>query len=330
MKPKGNELVAGLFVLIMLFAFLVFLSWQSGGIARWRTARKPAVTWFHSIGGLKEKQQVVYQGFPIGEITHIDYDTSRWLIRVVMTVDSAFVMPDRGVAIITAASLLGDPYIEITSDFTYLDTRALVRGDERIYSKSGYMVIDALDPSSYGQLLMQGSALVSKVDASFTSFADTVGHILTGADLLVANPQFREDVHATASNARVATAGLPRTLANADQLMTSANSAAGRVDRIIARSEDTVTRIVGNVDEVALNARVLTYGLTESPWRLVWKDPAWQQRVNGRDPALLRASLKDTAVAPASDAASGSTFNSSSSRTGIGPPHAYTNINRGQ
>lgn len=324
MKPKGNELVAGLFVLLMLFAFLVFLSWQSGGIARWSAEAKPAVTWFHSIGGLKEKQQVVYQGLPIGEVTSIDFDTTRWLIRVSMSIDSDFLLPDRGVAIITAASLLGDPYVEITNDFTYLDTRALVRGDERIYMKGGYVVLDALDPSSYGQLLMQGSALLAKIDARLNSFADTVGSILSGAELLVADDQFRADVHATAANARIATASLPGTLARADGLVAAANSAAGRVDRMLSSSEDTVTRILDNVDEVALNARVLTYGLTEAPSRLVWKDEEWQRRVQQRDPALLNASLR----ADAGAAAAGTAAPPASARARTGPPHAYTNINR--
>ncbi len=329
MKPKGNELVAGLFVLLMLFAFLVFLSWQSGGIARWNAPQKHAVTWFHSIGGLKEKQPVVYQGLPIGEVRSIDFDTAHWLIRVTMTVDSSFILPGRGVAIITAASLLGDPYVEITNDFTYLDTRALVRGDERIYMKNGYVILDALDPSSYGQLLMQGSALLAKIDARFVSFADTIGQILTGADLLVADERFRADIHATAANARFATARLPGTLSRADELVGAASSAAGRVDRILARSEDSVARIVGNADEVAVNARVLTYGLTEAPWRLVWKDPSWQQRVQSRDPALLSASLQSGETGSlAAPRATGTAAQATGGSDRTGPPHAYTNINR--
>ncbi len=295
MKPKANELAAGLFVLAMLVCFLVFLSWIGGGFERWFAETQPAVTWFRNIGGLKEKVIVVYQGLPIGDVNTIAYDREKKLIRVEMALIKGFDLPEKGIATITTASLLGDPYIEITQQYSDVEG-LLIRGDDRIQMVNGKVEIDAIDPASFGMIQVQLQRFLSKADGHVDELADSMGRVLTGVDLLVSDTQFRSDIHTTAANFRIASMRLPGAMNDAEAFLKSANSAASKVDGIMTRSEDTIYSIIRNVDEIGVNARVLSYGVARNPSMLVWGDKDWQAKFDRRDSEVLEASLRKPAV----------------------------------
>ncbi|RMH60014.1 MAG: MCE family protein [Candidatus Hydrogenedentota bacterium] len=329
MKPKASELFAGLFVIFSVAVFLIFLSWMGGGFERWFAEMRPAVTWFNNIGGLKEQVEVTYQGVPIGKVEKITYDAKHNRIKVTMTIKKDFPIPEEAVAVITQPSLLSDPYIEITSDFRQIDDKLLVRGRKKIRKRHGVLEIDAIDPSTYGIILAKAGYILDDV-RKFTRRLDgqskRLGHILKGADKvvgdvrtltrnfdhyseqvddilegtrkIVADPAFRRNIHQTAANARDLTAN---------------------INDLVLESRDTVTTILVNADETMTNARVLSYGLAESPWRLVWEDQDWARRVEERDPELLNASLKK----PAPDNTSASQPSSASSRKKRRNPFAY-------
>lgn len=287
MKPKANELVAGMFVIIMVGAVLLFLSWTGGGFERWFMQKRPAVTWFHNSGGLKEKVQVVYQGYPIGDVVSIEFDGKRRLIQVNMSLRADFALPETGIAMITTASLLGDPYIEITTDYRNIDQTMFVRGDDRIVEQEGVLVLDSIDPAGWGMIQVQASTMLADIKKEFNAMSDTIGHILTSTDQIVSDPEFRTNIHGIAANARIATARLPQTLDDAGAMMASANSAARRIDTMLAGSQDTITRIMRNVDEVSFNARALTYALSEKPSRLIWEDRERQSRIAAGDTSVI-------------------------------------------
>jgi hypothetical protein len=291
MKAKlySNELVAGIFVILMVVAFLVFLSWISGGIDRMFAPKNTAISRFHNLGGLKEKVQVTYMGLPIGDVEKIGFNPKLGLIEVRMKLRADFKLPERAIAMITTASLLGDPYVEITTDFKYVDMKSLVMGDNRVVEKDGVIQIDAIDPASWGMIQVQIGNMISDVQQKVNVMSDTLGRVLTGAELLVADPKFRGNVHQIAADLAN---DLPPAVREARAMMTSGNSAVQRVDRLLARSEDTVARIIENVDEATLSARTLAYGLAERPSRLVWEDKDWTTRVQQRDTALISASLR--------------------------------------
>lgn len=288
----------------MIAGFLVFLTWAGGGVTEYFAKKQPAVTWFRNVGGLKEKVQVVYQGFPIGTVDKIAYDSEKGLIKVTMILKGDFPMPKKGIATITSASLLGDMYIEILGTYDPSMRQMLIRGDDRILDDNGTLVLDGIDPQSLGMLQLKLGMMLEGVDQHIDTLSDSLGRVLTGAEALMGNanmligdPAFRSDIHATATNLRVASGELPGTLGMARDMMASASSAAGRVDRLIARSEDTVVSMVSNLEEMTLNAKVLTYGLTAKPSMLVWGDKAWEARVARRDPELISASLRSPAPA---------------------------------
>lgn len=316
MKPRANELTAGIFVLAMLFFFLLFLSWIGGGIARWFAETQPAVTWFNNIGGLKEKVVVVYQGLPIGEVAHIDFDPQNKKIRVNMDLSKKFQLPSKGIATITTASLLGDPYIEITTE--YEDVHGLlIRGDDSIKAVDGVYQIDAIDPASFGMLQVQLKRLLSKAEGHLDELSDTLGQVLNGANLLVSDSRFRSNLHVTAQNFAIASAKLPGAMDDAQAMLRSANRAVGKVDTMLTRSEDTIYNILRNVDEIGVNARTLSYGLAQSPWMLVWKDKTWEDKVLRRDTSILEGSLRKPPLPSSTDASAGggSLFSSGSAST---------------
>jgi hypothetical protein len=170
MKAKlySNELVAGIFVILMVVAFLVFLSWISGGIDRMFAEKVTAVSRFHNLGGLKEKVQVTYQGLPIGDVEKITYNPKLSLIEVQMKLRADFKLPTHALAMITTSSLLGDPYVEITTDFKFVDMNTLIMGDSRVIEKNGVIQIDAIDPASWGMIQVQIGNMMSDVQRKFT------------------------------------------------------------------------------------------------------------------------------------------------------------------
>ena len=317
MKPKLGEMLAGIFVLSMVAVFMLFLSWMSDSFS-WINPTTTAVTYYESIGALQTNVGVTYQGVPIGSVTRIDLEKNSTkvdppmdLIRVTMQINESFAnqLPKKAIAMVTQASALGDPYIEITSHLDALNEEMYIMGDPTVRVENGIIIFDAVNPSSLGELLARATVIMDDF-RNFTKhmdeYADTVGNILEGAEELVADEAFIEDVHATVADARqvmvdakIAIRKLPKTMNDASAFMKSARHTADRIDSLVAASEDTFATIINNVDELTFNAKVLTYGLAESPWRVVWKDKEWQKRVTNRDPRIINASLKKPAeVAP--------------------------------
>jgi len=333
MKPRMNELIAGFFVIIMFFVFIIFLSWASGRMGEWMNRHETTMyTWFHNTGGLKPQVQVTYQGYKFGSVTSIDFDPKMKLIRVTMTVDADFAnanLPDHAVAMITTASLLGDPYLELTSDFRTVDLDFLVNGDSSVIKKKNennedVIIVDAIDPAGWGTIQVQASNLLRDIQSQFGSMSDTIGSILRSTDSIISDPQLKEDVKITMNRVRVASEQLPQTMSEARSMLTSANSATSRVDRLIANSEDTVSSILNNTDETMLNTRALTYTLSERPSRLVWDDKDRQRRIAEGDTSVIFASWRKP-VSSSSSNSSTITNRRQNSRMTWGNPSAISN-----
>lgn len=305
MKPRVNEIAAGIFVIIMFFIFIVFLSWASGRMGEWMNRREITVySWFHNTGGLKTQVQVTYQGMKIGDVKEVIFDEKRKLIQVKMTVDADFTdknLPEYGVAMITTASLLGDPYIEITSDFRTIDLDMLVRGDSRIIkqkdeSGNDVILVDAIDPAGWGTIQVQASNLLRDVQNQFGVITDTIGSILRSTNEIISDTQLKRDIKVTMANARIASEQFPGAMTDARAMLASANSAAGKVEVLIDKSEDTIISIIENADETAFNARALTFALSERPSRLVWDDKERQAKIAAGDTSVIFASWRKSVL----------------------------------
>ena len=322
MKPKSHELIAGVVVIVAVGLFLVFLAAIGGGLQRFTAKTVPAVAYFQNISALKAKNQVTYQGVLIGEIKDIKYEPLMDRIRVELDIfadyakggeNEVIVAGKQAVAIVTQATFLGDQYIEITSQLDQLPKERLDKIQTAIQYDAdlGKLLIGALDPSSIGMIMTAATGVLDDVkgltghfDAYSAQISNTLAsaeNAAAGAERILGDPALAADLKMTAENARVATgdvriatAKLPATVDEAWAMMSAGRGAAQQFETMIAENRPKIGKIMTNADELTMNARVLSYGLAESPWMLVWKDKEWQKRVQKRDPALLAASLYDT------------------------------------
>ncbi len=264
--PKLVELVAGTAVLAVAIVIIAIAAWRSGAVDRLTRERRTAVAWFHSVGSLKEQEQVVFRGYPMGEVTEISYDNERQLIRVVMAIDPAFRLPDRAVAQITVSSMSAlSAYIELTTDFSGLDPGELVRGDLRVLERDGVIEFDAVDPVNTGALLTQGSSYIARADAQMSQFFEDANANVANWHAELTNPALRGSAHEGAAEARAATEEAVSMVARADAAVSRGAIATRDADQWLAEREDTLTRSIEGAEASTMEARAWIEGFAANP-----------------------------------------------------------------
>jgi len=106
-----NYVAVGLFVVIVVAAFVVFFAFLTGRT----TARETYFTEYEHVGGVRDGTAVQFQGYRIGEVTGIEPRTSagRTRFRVKMALREGFPIPRDSTAVIATSSLLGGVNIQI-------------------------------------------------------------------------------------------------------------------------------------------------------------------------------------------------------------------------
>lgn len=110
---RVNYLVVGSFVLVMLVGIVVAVAWLSG-----RTG--PTDSYFavyNNVTGVKFGTQVLYEGYPIGQVTDVTPEPSagRMQFRVDFDVQEDWQIPADSIAEIGASSLLAAVSLNITA-----------------------------------------------------------------------------------------------------------------------------------------------------------------------------------------------------------------------
>lgn len=108
---RVNYIAVGLFVVVVVAAFVVFFAVLTGGT----TARETYFTEYTNVGGLRSGTAVQFQGYRIGEVTGIEprVAAGRTSFRVEMAVREGFPIPRDSTAVISTSSLLGGVNIQI-------------------------------------------------------------------------------------------------------------------------------------------------------------------------------------------------------------------------
>ncbi|UCE64254.1 MAG: MCE family protein, partial [Nitrospirota bacterium] len=109
--PRKNYLVVGTFLLILLATLVVWLAVLSG-----RTeATHPYFMEFNNVMGLKEGGQILFEGYPAGQIEEILLsrapDTRTYRLNV--SIRKGWDIPDDSTAVITQAGFLSAVVIDI-------------------------------------------------------------------------------------------------------------------------------------------------------------------------------------------------------------------------
>ena len=103
------EVIVGIFMVAVLALLAYFTIVISGVDLLLGRAKKSATFVFQDVGGLKERDSVMYRGMKVGAVERIELGTSNITVRV--KVDSDVVMRETGQASVSALSLLGGNYL---------------------------------------------------------------------------------------------------------------------------------------------------------------------------------------------------------------------------
>ena len=103
------EVIVGIFMVAVLALLAYFTIVISGVDLLLGRAKKSATFGFRDVGGLKERDSVMYRGMKVGAVERIELGSSNITVRV--KVDSDVVMRETGQASVSALSLLGGNYL---------------------------------------------------------------------------------------------------------------------------------------------------------------------------------------------------------------------------
>ena len=103
------EVVVGIFMVAVLALLAYFTIVISGVDLLLGRAKTSATFVFRDVGGLKERDSVMYRGMKVGAVERIELGASNITVRV--KVDSDVVMRETGLASVSALSLLGGNYL---------------------------------------------------------------------------------------------------------------------------------------------------------------------------------------------------------------------------
>jgi phospholipid/cholesterol/gamma-HCH transport system substrate-binding protein len=103
------EVIVGIFMVAVLALLAYFTIVISGVDLLLGRAKTSATFVFRDVGGLKERDSVMYRGMKVGAVEHIELGASNITVRV--KVDSDVVLRETGQASVSALSLLGGNYL---------------------------------------------------------------------------------------------------------------------------------------------------------------------------------------------------------------------------
>ena len=103
------EVIVGIFMVAVLALLAYFTIVISGVDLLLGRAKTSATFVFQDVGGLKERDSVMYRGMKVGAVERIELGSSNITVRV--KVDSDVVMRETGQASVSALSLLGGNYL---------------------------------------------------------------------------------------------------------------------------------------------------------------------------------------------------------------------------
>lgn len=108
-KDVFSEIIVGIFMVAVLALLAYFTIVISGVDLLMGRAKTTGTFVFRDVGGLKERDSVMYRGMKVGAVERIELGASNITVRV--KVDSDVVMRETGQASVSALSLLGGNYL---------------------------------------------------------------------------------------------------------------------------------------------------------------------------------------------------------------------------
>ncbi|MBI4183439.1 MAG: MCE family protein [Proteobacteria bacterium] len=233
-SSRINYIVVGSVVLVMLAVFVVVLAVLTG---RAGTTDRYSIV-FDNVAGLKFGSQVLYEGFPVGQIEHIEPITEdgKLRFRVEASVISGWQVPADSIARISAPGLLSALVIDIRGgrSGTYLERGARIAsepgGDMLALMTSVAEEVTDLSRNRIKPLVERITAMVdgvgTVVEPAVVDVTDNLRRIVS--DLAESSPAVSRDLKGFLST-------LNRSSARLNELLSAENMA--RIEGVIGNMQ---------------------------------------------------------------------------------------------
>ncbi len=223
-NSRNNYLIVGVFVITMLSALLVWLAVLSGTTQ----ATTAYYMEFENVIGLSPGGQILFEGYPVGEIDDIVFtrrpDASVYRLNV--NINKSWDIPEDSLAVMTQASLLSAMVVDIQAG----SSNQMLAPDARIPSLGSSNIMTAM------------SSVAAKLGTlTDTSLKPLLENLSGGTDSL-----------------QTLSKDAPIILENVKTFTTQLTRASTRLNHILNQSGGQIESILGKVDQASGNISTLT------------------------------------------------------------------------
>ena len=283
------EVVVGIFMVAVLALLAYFTIVISGVDLLLGRAKTSATFVFQDVGGLKERDSVMYRGMKVGAVERIELGASNITVRV--KVDSDVVMRETGQASVSALSLLGGNYLlleEGTGKVKPLET-TVFHGEPPVdwMRDIGEIARNLSDLTSEGSLknivtnFEETAKNLNIIVARVERGEGTVGKLLSSDNVLYS------DLTNTVAGARQTFDKAKETFDNAATISARLEKGEGMLGKLLSKDETAygdLTNAVASVKETFAHAAAVAERLEKGEGtlgRLLSKDDAlWGDLTN--------------------------------------------------
>ena len=276
------EVIVGIFMVAVLALLAYFTIVISGVDLLLGRAKTSATFVFRDVGGLKERDSVMYRGMKVGAVEHIELGASNITVRV--KVDSDVVLRETGQASVSALSLLGGNYLlleEGTGEVKPLGT-TVFHGEPPVdwMRDIGEIARNLSDLTSEGSL----KNIVTNFEETAKNLNLIIARVERGdgtvGKLLSSDSELYNDLTNTVASAR-------QTFDNAAAISTRLEKGEGTLGKLLSRDEAAygdLTNAVASIKETFAHAASVAERIEKGEGtlgRLLAKDDAlWGDLTN--------------------------------------------------
>ena len=240
-KDVFGEFVVGLFMVVvvaLLAYFTIVISGIDLVVGRKRT--KTTIT-FTDVGGLKDRDSVVYRGMKVGTVEHISLSSSNTIVKV--KIDSDVVLRENAYISVAAISLLGGNYLlmeEGTGKVMPLAT-TVFKGTPPVdwMRDLGEIARSLKNVTAQGQL----KGIVTNIEATAENLNKIVARVERGegtaGKLLSKDDTVYNDVKSAVADAKTALQGAQKTFDRTAEISERLAKGEGTLGKLLSK-EDTL------------------------------------------------------------------------------------------
>ena len=289
---QWSQLKVGALVLVgvaVIIAVIFLMSGSTGGLFSKKLVLR---AYFPNASGLKTGAPVTLEGVTIGNITHIHVIPARnpTPVEIIMQVDakSAYALHTDSTASIQSAGVLGDSYIDITSENAHGPVPA---NNTELKARNVNNIQAVVDTSQ--QALEKATEVMTKLNA----ILDTMNSRRGSMGMFLNDPGFYKKVTAVAGNLQVITQQISDGKGTLGKLMTDEsmyNKLNATVDRLNTISESLAAghgsagkllhdeSLYNNLDAAVVNTNKLVEGINNGKGAMgkLTQDPEFAKKLD--------------------------------------------------